>query len=150
MNSIEEFLLKSMDFKQLKARLVQLAVSNDNIELLWLYGSYAKGSAHDNSDIDLAVAFKTWEKDVIERRLRPELLALDWQNTLNLPEAKLSIVDINVAPIPLAMSVLKNGELWLCKNGYRQAQELQRIMSRWEIDYLYHYQHQKAMSIGNG
>lgn len=137
-----------MDLNDLKSQLILLAKDNDAVELLWLYGSYAKGSAHDNSDIDLAVAFKTWEKDVIERRLRPELLALDWQNTLNLPQAKLSIVDINLAPIPLAMSVLKTGELWLCKNGYRQAQELQRIMSKW--DYLYHYQHQKAMIISNG
>lgn len=139
-----------MDIKRLKAQLVQLAKSNDNIELLWLYGSCAKGSAHENSDIDLAVAFKTWEKDVIERRLRPELLALDWQSTLNLPEGKLSILDINAAPIPLAMSVLKNGELLLSKNSHRQGQELQRIMSKWEIDYLYHYQHQQAMSTTDG
>lgn len=139
-----------MDFNDLKAQIIQLAKSNDNIELLWLYGSYAKGSAHENSDIDLAVAFKISEEDVIERRLRPELLALDWRHALNLPDGKLSVLDINIAPIPLAMSVLKNGELWLCKNEYRQAQELQRIMSKWEIDYLYHYQHQQAMSIGNG
>ncbi|MDO9240247.1 MAG: nucleotidyltransferase domain-containing protein [Methylicorpusculum sp.] len=139
-----------MDFNQLKAQIVQLAKSNDNIELLWLYGSYAKGSAHENSDIDLAVAIKAWEKDVIERRLRPELLALDWQNTLNLSEGKLSILDINAAPIPLAMSVLTNGELLLSKNAYRQAQELQRIMSKWEIDYLYHYRNQQVMSESNG
>ncbi len=98
------------------------------------------------SDIDLAVAFKTWEKDVIERRLRPELLALDWQNKLNLPEGKLSILDINAAPIPLAMSVLKNGELLLSKNASRQFQEQQRIMSKWEIDYLYHYRHQQTIN----
>ncbi|WP_404359014.1 nucleotidyltransferase domain-containing protein [Methylotuvimicrobium sp. KM1] len=139
-----------MDFNGLKSQIIQLAKSNDNIELLWLYGSYAKGSAHENSDIDLAVAFKIWEDDVIERRLRPELLALDWRNTLDLPDGKLSVLDINIAPIPLAMSVLINGELWLCKNEYRQAQELQRIMSKWEIDYLYHYQHQQAMRISNG
>ncbi len=139
-----------MDFNGLKAHIIQLAKSNDNIELLWLYGSYAKGSAHENSDIDLAVAFKIWEDDVIERRLRPELLALDWRHTLNLSDGKLSVLDINIAPIPLAMSVLKNGELWLCKNEYRQAQELQRIMSKWEIDYLYHYQHQQSMSVCNG
>lgn len=140
----------SMDFNDLKAQLIQLAKSNDNIELLWLYGSYAKGNAHENSDIDLAVAFKAWENDVVERRLRPELLALDWQHTLNLPDGKLSVLDINAAPIPLAMSVLKNGELWLCKNTYRLAQELQRIMSKWEIDYLFHYQKQQTMSVGNG
>lgn len=139
-----------MDFKGLKSQIIQLAKSNDNIELLWLYGSYAKGSVHENSDIDLAIAFKIWENDVIERRLRPELLALDWRHILNLPDGKLSVLDINIAPIPLAMSVLKNGQLWLCKNEYRQAQELQRIMSKWEIDYLYHYQHQQAMGVSNG
>ncbi|PKM11924.1 MAG: nucleotidyltransferase domain-containing protein [Gammaproteobacteria bacterium HGW-Gammaproteobacteria-3] len=135
-----------MNFKRIKARLVRLAKSDDAIELLWLYGSYAKKSAHTMSDIDLAVAFKTWEKDVIERRLRPELLALDWQNKLNLPEGKLSILDINAAPIPLAMSVLKNGELLLSKNASRQFQEQQRIMSKWEIDYLYHYRHQQTIN----
>lgn len=139
-----------MEFSSLKAQLIQLAKANDNIELLWLYGSYAKGCAHENSDIDLAVAFNTWENDAIERRLRPELLALDWQNTLNLPEGKLSVLDINIAPIPLAMSVLNNGELWLSKNDYRLAQELLRIMSKWEIDYLYHYQKQQIMSVNNG
>lgn len=135
-----------MNFKQLKIRLIQLAKANDDIELLWLYGSHAKGTAHEKSDIDLAVAFKTWENDVIERRLRPELLALDWQTRLNLHEGRLSILDITNAPIPIAMSVLQNGELLLSKNASRQLQEQQRIMSKWEIDYLYHYQHQHAIN----
>lgn len=68
-----------MDFKQLKIQLIQLAKAHDDLELLWLYGSYAKGNAHAKSDIDLAVVFKIWESDIIERRLRPELLALEWQ-----------------------------------------------------------------------
>jgi hypothetical protein len=92
----------------------------------------------------LAVAFKTWESDVIERRLRPELLALDWQHQLNLSEGQISVLDINIAPIPLAMSVLQGGELLLSKNRSRQLQEQQRIMSKWELEYLYHYQQQRA------
>lgn len=135
-----------MNFKQLKTQLIQLAQENNDIELLWLYGSHAKGTEHEKSDIDLAVAFKSWEKEVIERRLRPELLAIEWQNKLNLSEGQLSILDINNAPIPIAMSVLQNGELLLSKNTSRQLQEQQRIMSKWEIDYLYHYQHQAAMN----
>ena len=135
-----------MNFKQLKIQLIQLAKTNDNIELLWLYGSHAKGCAHEKSDIDLAVAFTTWENDVIERRLRPELLALEWQNQLDLHEGQLSVLDITTAPIPLAMSVLQNGELLLSKNVSRQLQEQQRIMSKWEIDYLYHYQHSHAIN----
>lgn len=134
-----------MNFKQLKAQIIQLAKANDAIELLWLYGSRAKDNAHDKSDIDLAVAFKDWEKDPLERRLRPELLALDWLHELHLQDGQLSVLDINIAPIPIAMSVLQNGELLLSKNRSRQWQEQQRIMSRWEIDYLYHYQNQRAI-----
>lgn len=134
-----------MDFTQIKPLIITLANENSTIELLWLYGSYAKGTAHEQSDIDLAVVFKSWEADVIERRLRPELLALEWQKQLSLKEGELSILDMTIAPIPIAMSVLKQGELLLSKNRSRQFQEQQRIMSKWEIDYLYHYQHQKAM-----
>jgi hypothetical protein len=77
--------------------------------------------------------------------LRPELLALDWQIEFNLNEGQLSILDINQAPIPLAMSVLQSGQLLMSKNPSRHWQERQRIQSRWEIDYLYHYQHQQAL-----
>lgn len=134
-----------MDFEQIIPQVIQLAKEHNNIELLWLYGSYAKGTAHNKSDLDLAVIFKTWEKDVIERRLRSELLAIEWQKIFNLGEGELSVLDMNIASIPIAMSVLKTGELLLSKNLHRQFQEQQRIMSKWEIDYLYHYQHQQAI-----
>ena len=134
-----------MNFNLLIPKIIQLAKDNNSVELLWLYGSHAKGTAHENSDIDIAVVFKSWEKDVIERRLRPELLAIEWQNKLSLSEGDLSILDMNNAPIPIAMSVLKNGDLLLSKNVSRQLQEQQRIMSKWEIDYLYHYQHQQEI-----
>jgi len=132
-----------MNYQTLEPGIIQLAQENKEIELLWLYGSQAQGTAHAQSDIDLAVIFKTWEPDIIERRLRPELLAIEWQQNLKLQENELSILDMGIAPIPLAMSVLKTGILLLSKNRSRQYQEQQRIMSKWEIDYLYHYQHQQ-------
>ena len=134
-----------MTFEKIKSKIILLAQDDGNIELLWLYGSHAKGTAHKQSDIDLAIGFKAWEKDILERRLRPELLAIEWQNKLNLVEGGLSILDINSAPIPLAMAVLKTGDLLLSKNLSRQFKEQQRIMSKWEIDYLYHYKHQQAI-----
>jgi len=134
-----------INYQQLKDKIIQLAQEDPGLELLWLYGSHAKGTAHINSDIDLAVIFKEWEEDILERRLRPELLALKWQRELNLKEGELSILDMNIAPIPIAMSVLKSGQLLLSKNRSRQFREQQRIMSKWEIDYLYHYQHQQAI-----
>ena len=132
-----------INYQQIKPTVIQLANENPAIELLWVYGSQATGTAHENSDLDLAVIFKEWEKDVVKRRLRSELLAMEWQQTLNLNEDDLSVLDMNIAPIPIAMSVLKSGQLLLSKNRSRQFQEQQRIMSKWEIDYLYHYQNKK-------
>ena len=132
-----------MNFDKIKPKIIQLAKQDETIELLWLYGSYAKGTAHQKSDIDLAVIFKSWEKNIITRRLRSELVALEWQQILKLEESELSVLDMNISAIPLAMSVLKSGELLLSKNLSRQLQEQQRIMSKWELDYLYHYQNQQ-------
>jgi predicted nucleotidyltransferase len=33
----------------------------DDIEVIWLYGSQAKGTSHSNSDIDIAMAFKNFK-----------------------------------------------------------------------------------------
>ncbi len=81
-----------VNFQKIKPKIIKLANDNVNIELLWLYGSYATQTPHKYSDMDLAVIFKIWEKDIIERRLRSELLALEWQKQLNLREGQLSIL----------------------------------------------------------
>ena len=52
---------------------------------------------------------------------------------------------MEIASIPIAMSVLSTGKLLLSKNNSRQLKEQQRIMSKWEIDYLYHYKNKQAI-----
>lgn len=49
-----------VNFDDLKAKIIALATEHSDIEVLWLYGSYAKGTSHAGSDIDLAVVFKYW------------------------------------------------------------------------------------------
>ena len=46
----------------------QLASSNSDIEVLWLYGSRARGQASSTSDYDLAIAFTDYIEDPVERR----------------------------------------------------------------------------------
>lgn len=118
-------------------RLVKLAGANPEVEVLWLYGSHAKGNAGPHSDWDLAVAFNPVKlADPLDNRLRPELLALDWQRALALDEGKLSVVDINQAPIPLAFAVVDaNHPLYSLDEG-RRLQEEARIMSQMEFNYL--------------
>lgn len=124
---------------------MDLGAQHSDVEILWLYGSYAKGTFHSGSDIDLAVIFKDWQEDIIERRLKSELLAIEWQRELGLKNGEISILDMQIANIPLAMSVLSTGKLLLSKNYSRQLKEQQRIMSKWEIDYLYHYKNKQAI-----
>jgi len=119
-------------------KIVQLAENNPEVEIVWLYGSRARGNAHSQSDYDLAIAFKTYIEDPIERRLRPELLALKWCQQLN---HQLSIIDINQVPLPLAYTVIQDNKLLYSQNDYRRMVEEQRIMSKWELDHTYHQKH---------
>jgi uncharacterized protein len=114
----------------------QLAEQNPDILIVWLYGSRAKGNAHQYSDYDMAVAFKSFIKnDPLEKRLRPECLALDWQQTLGLHDFQLSIVDINQAPIPLAFEIIQANKVLFCRDEDRLWQEIRRIHSRMALDY---------------
>jgi len=124
--------------KQNLINIMQLAKNNVEVEVLWLYGSRARNKANIDSDYDLAVAFKTYIEDPIERRLRPEILALEWHEELNIP---LSIIDINQVPLPLAYTVVLDNTLLYKKNNYRRMIEEQKIMSKWEIDHCYHRKH---------
>lgn len=119
-------------------QLRSLALDTPEVAVLWLYGSRAKGTADESSDYDLAVAFTQPVGDPFERRLRPELLAQAWQDALELPAEKLSVIDIDLAPIPLAMAVIRTGRPLCVNDPLRLAREENRITSMWEVDFQYH------------
>ncbi|WP_204352966.1 type VII toxin-antitoxin system MntA family adenylyltransferase antitoxin [Salinicola peritrichatus] len=121
--------------------LVELATMDEEIAVLWLYGSRAKGTHHAESDYDLAVAFRDFEQDALERRLRPELLAQAWQDEMGLGDDRLSVVDINLVPLPLAHAVIRTGRVLFVGDKLRLIREEQRITSMWEIDHQYHQRH---------
>lgn len=118
----------------------QLAEQDPNIEVLWLYGSQAKGTATAHSDYDLAVAFKHIKEDALEQRLVPILLAQQWADELGVEDKKISIADINHIPLPLAQEIIQTGKVIHCKNGLRLAKEENRISGMW-ADYLIREQH---------
>jgi len=116
----------------------QLASLDPNVEVVWLYGSRARGKASASSDYDLAIAFTTYIDDPVERRLRPELLALNWASKL---EVELSIIDINQASLPMSYTIVEDNTVLFGEKSYRCMVEEQRIMSKWELDYCYHGKH---------
>jgi len=121
--------------------ITQLARVDPRVDVVWLYGSRAKGNAQAGSDYDLAVAFRTFPVDDWDRRLQPEQLAFDWRDALGLDERELSVVDINNIPLPLAYTVIRTGQVLHASNTLRLAREENRITSMWEIDHLYHRRH---------
>lgn len=118
--------------------LVGLAECNPAVEVLWLYGSRAKGTESSGSDFDLAVAFGDMPSERLERRLRPELLAQEWAEALGLSGQQISVADINQVPVPLAYSIVTAGKVLFVRSGLRLAREENRVTSMWELDHQYH------------
>lgn len=106
----------------------------DDVVVVWLYGSQAKGTSHSQSDIDIAIAFKNFNLTDLERKLRPQELSLILSAQLNLPDGKLSIVDINNVPVYLAFNIVEYGKVICCKNKTREFKEEQRIYGQFEFE----------------
>lgn len=119
-------------------KIQTMAKKHENVAVLWLYGSRAKGLEQADSDYDLAVAFNHFPEDAWQQRLQPENLAHEWAEELDLEEKKLSVIDINHVPIQLAMAVIEHGKLLQLNNELRLIKEENRITSMWEIDHMYH------------
>lgn len=120
-------------------QFIKQAEQDSNIAVMWLYGSRAKGTEQASSDYDFAVAFNSFPKDPWQRRLQPEMLSQAWQD--NTSAAKISIVDINLIPLPLAFSIIQQGKVLFCRDSMRLIREEGRISSMWDIDYGWHQQH---------
>ena len=123
---------------QILNKIILNASLADDIEVIWLYGSQAKGTAHSQSDIDLAIAFKNFNLSELDRKLRPQELSLIWSEQLNLPDGKLSIIDINTVPVYLAFNVVEYGRVIYSKNSTREFKETQRIFSKYEFEMIEH------------
>ena len=50
-------------------KLTDKALLDNDIDVVWLYGSQAKGTAHSKSDIDMAIAFKNFSLSELDRKL---------------------------------------------------------------------------------
>ena len=74
------------------------------IEQALLFGSFAKGTNHKDSDIDLAIFFSTTD-DVIE--MQAELLKMRRDNELLIEPHPFRIIDFKPSN-PVAAGILKN------------------------------------------
>ena len=122
-------------------RVTQFASENSDIAVMWLYGSRANDTFNAKSDYDLAIAFTHFLTAPLDKRLRPEMLALEWQRVLNLTEYTISIVDINEVPILLAYEIIQYNHVLFCRDEKRLWREENRIYGRMELDITYSMKH---------
>jgi predicted nucleotidyltransferase len=121
---------------KLLAKIKRLSTENDDVVVVWLYGSRATGTETKESDFDLAIAFKNFKLSTMDAFLRPNELAIDWAQLLNIPEEKLSLVDINKAPIYLAFNIVEYGEIIYQTPTSRAFTEQNRIYSQYEYQMI--------------
>ena len=124
-----------MQMDDIIQQVKKLAAEDESIVILWLYGSRAKNQSTNSSDYDFAVAFKSQPRESsLEKRLQPEILSMIWAQALHLKDNQLSVVDINQAPTPLALEIIRPNCVLICKDAIRLAREENRITGQSELD----------------
>lgn len=118
----------------IRKKLTMLIQENAKVDAIYLYGSRAKQTAHKKSDWDIAVLFSAYKTDLSERILRPQMLEAMLERELQLYN-KISVVDIEIAPVYLQYSILMSAVKWFDRNVPHVKRVEQGILSKWEKDY---------------
>ena len=105
-----------------------------DVDAIYLYGSRAKQTAHENSDWDIAVLFSDYEPDANARLLRPQSLEAVVERELKLYN-QVSVVDLETVPVYLQYSIVISAMRWFDRNVPHVKRVEQSILSKWEKDY---------------
>ncbi|WP_428354033.1 type VII toxin-antitoxin system MntA family adenylyltransferase antitoxin [Methyloprofundus sp.] len=117
-----------------REKLIALIQTHAPVDAIYLYGSRAKQTAHENSDWDIAVIFTDYETDLMHRLLRPQTLEATLERELKLYN-QISVVDLETAPVYLQYSILMSAVKWFDRNVPHVKRVEQGILSKWEKDY---------------
>jgi len=118
----------------LSENITRIIHAHAQVDAIYLYGSRAKQTAHENSDWDIAVIFSEYETDASARLLRPQLLEAAIELELKLYN-QISVIDLETAPVYLQYSILMSAVKWFDRNVPHVKRVEQSILSKWEKDY---------------
>ena len=104
------------------------------VDAIYLYGSRAKQTAHENSDWDIALIFSYYETDLLAQALRPQMIEAALERELKLYN-QISVIDLEIAPVYLQYSIIMSAVKWFDRNVPHVKRVEQSIFSKWEKDY---------------
>jgi predicted nucleotidyltransferase len=114
--------------------ITQIIQVQARIDAIYLYGSRAKLTAHEQSDWDIAIIFSDYETDLSIRLLRPQSLEAVIERELKLYN-QISVIDLETAPVYLQYSILMSAVKLFDRNVPHVKRVEQSILSKWEKDY---------------
>jgi len=82
-------------------------MTNVGFSEAWLFGSYATGSQHENSDIDIAIILKDNENHTFETDVRLMMIRKGEETIIEPHAFSKEAFDINV---PIVNQIMKYGE----------------------------------------
>jgi predicted nucleotidyltransferase len=124
----------SNEIDSMAENMTRVIHAHAQVDAIYLYGSRAKQTAHENSDWDIAVIFSDYEADASARLLRPQLIEAAIERELKLYN-QVSVIDLETAPVYLQYSILMSALKWFDRNVPHVKRVEQSILSKWEKDY---------------
>lgn len=94
-------------FEDIKKYLIE---KNLDIEAIVLFGSYARNTQNDESDIDIAIKCKS---EIVSRTLLEQQQELE-----EITKKQIDLVDLSKATDVFAYEILMNGIVLYCSNSY--------------------------------
>lgn len=88
-------------------KYVEKVRENYNIETIILFGSYAKGTQREDSDIDIAIITDDFKNDIFDEQLN--LKKLRWGIDLRIEPHLIRIEDYNQISTPFIKDVIDTG-----------------------------------------
>lgn len=123
----------SLEKESIEEKIVDHIINNFSVEVIYLYGSRARGRIHKESDWDIAILFPDYIPDILDRYSRPQDVEALLQRELKLYD-KISVVDLEIVPPPLQFNIIK-GKILYCKVPSRRFRIEHSIISKIEKDY---------------
>lgn len=119
-----------VDLKTIQSAVTMLGNKHEEVELVYLFGSIARGTIHRFSDVDLAFYITPSRYAALKSPLDYKLAILQEFHSQGI-KGEVELVLMNAAPILLNLQIIKYGKLLHEKMGCRRNQIESAIRQRY-------------------